>query len=101
VGELSLQALEARADALVDAVELDPADLTAYADDARALGPSLDDAGLSRLMNAFVRVQGRIASERDQLRERLDHAGCGKKALRGYGSLRPVARMCQRASSLA
>ena len=100
MGELSLAGLEARGAALCVADELAVDELMAFDADARRLAPGLDRAGLARLRTLFASVTDRIADEKARITASIGRVGSGRKALRGYGSLRS-ARMCQRASTRA
>jgi hypothetical protein len=99
VGELDSPFAELldEAERLCVAEELEGPELHAFEAHARAMGPQLSQDDLLALMQAFQRVQERIRVERDRVRDQLAHAGSGRRALKGYGSLRS-ARMCQRAS---
>ncbi len=84
------------AERLCAAEELEGPELHAFDASVRAMGPQLSQDDLLALMDAFRRVQDRIAVERDRVRQQLANAGAGKRALKGYGALRS-ARTCQRA----
>lgn len=98
MGELTLAAVCAAGEALLQTDEPEPADLSAFAVDARAIGPTLDREGLQRLIELFRQVEAHGHRVRDELKGRIGHAGRGRRALRGYGSLRSTKR-CQHASA--
>ena len=83
--------------ALRDAEAVEPADLSAFATAVHQVADQLDLADLTRLRDAFEQVRARAEAEREAVRLRLEQAGSGRKALKGYGSLR-AAKTCQRAS---
>lgn len=99
MGELSSPFAELldEAERLCGLDELEAPELHAFEQQARTMGAQLSQDELFALMQAFQRVQERIKVERDRVRDQLAHAGSGRRALKGYGSLRS-ARMCQRAS---
>ena len=97
MGELSFANLLDQADALVAAEAPDPADLGAFAVGVREVAASLSPEELHRLHDAFERVRAAAHREQERLRQRMEQAGSGRRALRGYGSLRSTKR-CQRAS---
>ncbi len=100
MGELSFIELMAEAERLCAAEDVEAPELMAFDANARVLGPQLTQDDLGALIEAFARVQARIAQERARVRDQLAHAGSGRRALKGYGSLRS-AKMCQRASTRA
>ena len=98
MGELGAFAeLLDEAERICAAEELEGPELQAFDASVRAMGPQLSQADLGALIEAFQRVQQRIAAERERVREQLTQVGSGRRALRGYGALRS-AKMCQRAS---
>ncbi len=99
MGELSspFADLLDEAERLCGLEELEGPELHAFEQEARAMGPQLSQDDLFALVQAFQRVQERIKVERDRVRDHLAHAGSGRRALKGYGSLRSP-RLCQRAS---
>lgn len=97
MGQLTFAELLAQADALVAADEPDPQALGAFAVGVRAVADGLGPEELHRLRDAFERVHAAARREQERMAQRMGQAQSGRRALRGYGSLRSAKR-CQRAS---
>jgi hypothetical protein len=97
VGQLSFAELCDLAEALMAADEPDPAELGAFAVGVRQAADGLGPDELQQLRTRFEQVRAVAQREQEKLRQRMGQAKSGRRALKGYGSLRSQ-RRCQRAS---